>query len=76
MLCSKRLDKIFYFGLQDVTIDLDRSTFVPVELNWEDLTCVVPTGDAKGTKTVLRKSTGTFLHGEFVAIVGPSGAGV
>lgn len=60
---------------QDVTIDLDRSTFVPVELNWEDLTCVVPTGDAKGTKTVLRKSTGTFLHGEFVAIVGPSGAG-
>ena len=61
--------------LQSVVIDLDRSTLVPVELSWEDVSCVVYTGDAKGTKTVLQKSSGSFLPGEFVAIVGPSGAG-
>lgn len=48
---------------------------MPVELSWEDVGCTVLTGDAKGIKTVLQKSSGNFLPGEFVAIVGPSGAG-
>ena len=37
--------------------------------------CTVLTGDAKGIRTVLQKSNGVFLPGEFVAILGPSGAG-
>ena len=64
------------FTLQAVAIDIkDTLSLFPVVLAWEDVQVKVYTGDATAFKTVIHKCSGMFLPSEFVAIMGPSGAG-
>ncbi|XP_065339808.1 ATP-binding cassette sub-family G member 1-like isoform X1 [Cloeon dipterum] len=47
----------------------------PPLLEFEDLKYTVPLGLRRGSKTILKNVSGSFLPGSLVAIMGPSGAG-
>ena len=64
-----------FLGFQAVAVDIQELSLYPVVLAWEDLELKVYTGDATAVKTVVHKCSGTFMPSEFVAIMGPSGAG-
>lgn len=62
-------------AVQSVAVDIEDLSLYPVVLSWEDIECKVYTGDATAIKTVVHTCSGSFMPSEFVAIMGPSGAG-